>query len=69
MDHGASNYGVILSNIIGAGIEQDNIFSGMQMKQQISRYGGIYGYIKGPDDNIVNALERALFAFFGSKWK
>ncbi len=69
MDHGASNYGVILSNIIGAGIEQDNIFSGMTMKQQIARYGGIYGYIKGPDDNIVNALERALFAFFGSKWK
>lgn len=69
LDMASENYGVVLSNVIGRGIEQNNIFRGFEMKKQFYRYGAIYAYLKGPNDNIVNSLDRALFSFFGKKWR
>lgn len=64
----SDNYGVILGNVIGKGIQQDNIFTGLEMKQRFTRYRAVYGYITGPEDNIIKSLNRALSTFFGKKW-
>lgn len=69
IDHSNDNFGLILGNVIGRGIEQDHIFRGVDMKLRFLRYGAAFGFIKGSDENIVKALDRALFSFFGKKWQ
>ncbi|MHA2249887.1 MAG: DUF58 domain-containing protein [Candidatus Kariarchaeaceae archaeon] len=68
-DLASDNYGVILANVVGRGIEQDNIFKGVEMKTELNRHRAIYAYLHSPSDNVINSLERALFSFFGKKWK
>ena len=67
IDRASDNYGVILSSVIGKGIEQESIFRGLEMKAEIGRHRAIYGYFHPTSDNAVNAIERALFSFFGDK--
>ncbi len=69
IDYTADNFGVLLGNVIGRGVHQDNIFRGIEMKKKLSKYSAAFGYLKGPEDNIVRALDRALFSFFGKKWQ
>lgn len=69
IDRALDNYGLVLSTIIGRSINQDNIFLGYEMKQKLIRYGAIYGFLTGPNDNIIEALDRALYSYFGKKWK
>ncbi|MCY3411103.1 MAG: DUF58 domain-containing protein [Candidatus Heimdallarchaeota archaeon] len=68
-DHAMDNYGAILGNVIGKGIKQDYVFNGLSMKKRLRKYNASYGYIKGPDDNIIESLDRALYSFFGNKWR
>ena len=63
-DQASDNYGIILANVIGKGIEQDNVFKGVAMKTELSRLRTVYGYLHSPSDNVVDSLERALSSFF-----
>lgn len=62
-------YGDILGDIIGRGIRQYNIFRGLQVKKEMTRGGIMYGYLTGPEDTIIDSLDRAMFSMYGDQWK
>ncbi|MCE7734888.1 MAG: DUF58 domain-containing protein [Candidatus Heimdallarchaeota archaeon] len=68
-DLASDNYGIVLSKVIGAGIENENVFKGNTMKRELARHRALYGYLDGPLDNVINSLERCLFSYFGKNWR
>ncbi|OLS27216.1 MAG: hypothetical protein HeimC2_13260 [Candidatus Heimdallarchaeota archaeon LC_2] len=68
-DLASDNYGVVLAKVIGKGIEHENVFKGNSMKFELIRLKSLYGYMDGPYDHVIDALERCLFSYFGKNWK
>lgn len=68
-DLASDNYGVVLAKVIGKGIENENVFKGNTMKLELVRLKALYGYMDGPYDHVINALERCLFSYFGKNWR
>lgn len=64
-----NQYGQVLKNVIGEGLKQSNIFRGLSVKQDMARFGVIYGYVEDRKDNIIDALDRAMYSYFGAEWK
>ncbi|MHA2098250.1 MAG: DUF58 domain-containing protein [Candidatus Kariarchaeaceae archaeon] len=68
-DLASDSYGIILAKVIGSGIENENVFKGNSMKLELARHRALYGYLDGPYDNVINALERCLFSYYGKNWR
>jgi uncharacterized protein (DUF58 family) len=68
-DHGGSDYGHILNNIIGKSIEYEEVFDGFFFKMKLQRLGGAYGFVNSKTTNIITVLQRALYSRFGRTWR
>lgn len=68
-DFGGTKYGYYLHDIIGKNIEHEEVFQGLYFKTDLHRLGGTYGYLASANDNVVRALERALYARHGGRWR
>ena len=68
-DLASDNYGIILSNVIGNGIIQEHIMRGFQIKKELLRFFALYAFLEDQNDNVVNSLERTLYAYFGKNWR
>ncbi len=64
-----TSYGQIMETVIGRGLEQANVFRGLDVKKKMASYGTIYGYVMDRHDNIIEALDRAMMSYMGASWR